>query len=1295
MIAKRGFLTTGRLRVRRDILLGAVMMVGVFLAGFPVEAADAVSPAAEEVRLGKEAVGKNDLAGALDHFVKAHSLVPDNQEYLHSSAMLSRSLGKREMALDFFLKAVRLAGEADKFGDVIQYNEAILQLAGVMPDKFNEKIAQISAVPPDKGAAAQSWSTMAQESAALMAKGDRAGAMERGAQALKMAQDNFGAKHYTVFVSMRDLAILHYQGGAAEESQVGLTGAIALGSEILGADHPETLHVQSLQADILEAGGQFPEAVKVREAIVKGWEAAVGVDHPATLAAGLARSRLMVNIGDLDHALPWLSASCGKFSQVLGTFHPQVAECLTLTAVIRGRQGDRKGALELYTQVMKIYQVALPVGDVAVLTARIEAADLVRREGRFNEARKALEEVVEIAQKESVAQPLMDAKGALAQVYEDAGEYDKAEPLLKEVLAGETVSLGPDHPNLLATQNKLAGVYRRQGRLVEAEKLYAEVLAGYRKLLGAQHQASINVMNNLGLIFETQGLYDEAEPLLRAALQSAQKVMGEDNPETLAMLNNLALLHESQGNFDKAEPLYQNAIDMAGKALGTNHPDVVAFVNNLAYLYLLKEQYKEAAPLFEKVVAQWTEQYGEAHQKSLKAMNNLARVRHKLGALDPAEKLFKKTLALRKSVLGEKHMDVLRSMRDLGALYADMGRLPEAEELLKKALELDEQVLGLQHPYTFETLHSLADVLGGKKDKKSLDAAFVLLQEGFNRRTEFLNRMLWATGDSAREGYVRLHREELNAYLALLARQDPAKGGREVLQVALARKGLLLKITSEMRQVVQMAKNPQLELISRRLTAARKKLAALTLSGPTPETQENHLKVVHELEESVDRLQLDLGRVSKRFRRSVTKLSVEQLLDHLPEGGVLVDFMVYADRGRNRLVAGVLRKEKGKGIFQMVPYRMDMDEMQKVIVDYRATIQEEGIEEEDLVKAGQEAYDILWAPIKPALGDHTLIYVVPDGMLNILPFNALIDEEGVYLAKSLDIHLLTSSRDLLPSEAPLAAGGVVILAGPDYDSDKVVSQEVIQEIVGKRSASVGDVKEGMRAFSHGMRGLHFDPLPGAEKEGRLIVDQVKEQKKENQIFLKFEAQEKVVQSLPQSPEILHIATHGFFLKADDSLKKRLLKMQRGADVQIPPPGDNPMLRSGLAFAGINGNASFLGEIDTKNDGVLTALEVLALDLTGTKLAILSACETGLGEIHEGEGVYGLRRSFQEAGVESVIASLWEVSDAGTQALMTRLYKHLMTGKTSHEALREARQEMMDSDEWHYPYIWSAFMLVGK
>ena len=204
----------------------------------------------------------------------------------------------------------------------------------------------------------------------------------------------------------------------------------------------------------------------------------------------------------------------------------------------------------------------------------------------------------------------------------------------------------------------------------------------------------------------------------------------------------------------------------------------------------------------------------------------------------------------------------------------------------------------------------------------------------------------------------------------------------------------------------------------------------------------------------------------------------------------------------------------------------------------------------------------------------------------------------------------------------------------------------------------------------------------------MIEEVVGDKERSTTFVTRAAAEEKELRSYnaEKVPEILHIATHGFFLKEQERLAKRIMGMQRGSQNPIPPPADNPLLRAGLAFAGLNPNAPLLGEIDTDNDGVLTAMEVLSLNLTGTRLVILSACETGLGEVHEGEGVYGLRRSFQEAGVDSVINSFWEVSDDGTQLLMTKFYDKYLDGIPPREAMREARLEMVEDFRWSSPFF---------
>ncbi|MBF0295030.1 MAG: tetratricopeptide repeat protein [Magnetococcales bacterium] len=1194
-------------------------------------------------------------------------------------------------SLERYRKAVLLAVAAGKSDLAGAYAQEITNILNLPPAWAEEALNQASAVPQEKAGAAVMWSKAREGALEAAGKGDFEGAIRLGKQALDLARENLGARHAASFMTARELGRVYAMAGKPAEAEPLLRQAADDARAILGGNHPETVNADKALAEFLESRLKFADAQEIHKKSRPAIAGKLGADHPLALDNEMALARVQVNLSQADEAIRQLTATCPRVAATHGHHHPETARCLEQYATARMAREAFPEALAAYEQEAAILAGMTPDGDPARFPARIGMAEANRRMGQAQKAREILDALLgEAARGQAGKDPaLLEARAGLVRALTDLGEFQAAETTANALLKTMQESLGAEHPSTVALRADLAGIHQKLGRLAEAEKELKEILEQYRKAFGEAHPTAITTMNNLGQVLEEAGLYDEAEPLLRQSLTLAQKHLGSAQPLTLTTMNNLALLHESQGNFDKAEPLYHNAIDLSRKRLGERHPDTVAVINNLAYLQLLRQDYAKAEPLFKKIAEIWRKHLGDKHQRTLKAMNNLARVTHHLGRHKEAEALFVKTLDLRRQALGERHMDVMRSMHDLALLYRDMGRMKESEELLRKTRSLDEEVLGPLHPYTFETMNTMASVLEKGKNPEALSVR----KEIFARRTAFFDRMLWSTGENAREGYIRLHQPEYDDHLAHLARLDGSTGGREVLEAALQRKGILLKIASEIRQVVQLGKDPKLTVIGERLTATRKQLAALTLSGPTQESGEKHLEVIHGLEQEVDRLQQELGQASKRFQRTSGNVSVAELEKHLPEKAALVDFLVFRDGQKTKLLAGILKKEQGQPHFDLVVYP-DMEAIQKAVTDYRGMIQDEEAEEEAMKKMGRAVYDLVWAPVKQAIGGREQVYVVPDGLLNILPFPALVDPEDVYLARGTDLHMLTSSRDLLPSGQPEATGNYLIMAGPDYNSDKVSSAQTqaLKEAEGRRSA---DFKQGLRAFSSGMRGLHFDPLPGAEKEGKLIAGQASDKKKLNTILIRNEAQEAALQSLAAPPEIVHIATHGFFLKPDDSLRKRLLKLARGGDLKLPPPGDNPLLRSGLAFAGINANAKFLGELDTGNDGVLTALEVLGLDLTGTRLAVLSACETGLGEVHEGEGVYGLRRAFQEAGAQAVISSLWEVSDAGTQALMTNLYARLGDGMTPHQALREAQLDLLESEEWKHPYIWSAFMMVGQ
>ncbi|MCB1646641.1 MAG: CHAT domain-containing protein, partial [Pseudomonadales bacterium] len=923
-----------------------------------------------------------------------------------------------------------------------------------------------------------------------------------------------------------------------------------------------------------------------------------------------------------------------------------------------------------------------------VFNATADLAEVQRQLGEYQQSKDLLSAIIQTALQAGMPESANKGKAYLGRVLKEEGDLVDAQHLTEEVVDYGTRAWLDNPVSIYNTLLELGAIYQAQGDLGAAEATYAEAHDGLLNLFGPVHPSTLVAASNLGQLYESIGLYDKAEPILKQTLAIFEENFGPAHPDTMRVRNNLALLHESQGNFREAEPLYERSLDLMSEVHGVDHTDTIAVRNNLAFLNMLMEEYDTSATMFRQVMDQWTILFGPDHQNTLKATNNLGRVLQKLGELEEAEMMISQALDLRRQVLGERHPDAIRSMIDLGGVYIDEARLAEADALLTDALAIAEQTLGEQHPYTFEALNMLA---AAKEAQDKLEAAIDLRDEGMRRRSRFLDTMLWTTGENAREGYIRLHRPELDAYLALIARVGGEEAGKRVIDASLQRKGLLLKITSEIQQIATMAKDPSLRKVADQLEATRKRLAALTLSGPTAETADNHAEVLYRLEQEVNELQGQMGRASVRFRTSIAAVSSDTVETVLTDGQALVDFIYYNEDGEQKLLAGVMINEGGDIRYEIVPFD-DREAIEAAVTEYRTIIQDQFADEDEMHDIGMNAYELIWAPVNEVLDGIEYVYLIPDGILNILPFNALMNEDEEYLLQTHDLHILTSGRDIIPNEFQLANGEYVILAGPDYNSDDVVSDEQKQEAIGRRSSTL---QLGIRGAGSGLRGLNFAPLPGAEEEGRIITDQVQQNDHENEVFFGRAAEEIVLTELAEPPEILHVATHGFFLKADDNLRKRLLKLQRGADLHVPPPGDNPLLRAGLAFAGINANAQFLGDIDTVNDGVLTALEVLGLNLSGTKLVVLSACETGLGEIHEGEGVYGLRRSFQEAGVAEVISSLWEVSDAGTQALMTGFYDRMLAGQPAREALRDAQLDMLESPEWGFPYVWSAFMIVGS
>jgi CHAT domain-containing protein/Tfp pilus assembly protein PilF len=1179
-----------------------------------------------------------------------------------------------EAAIDAeqFLEAQILIEDFGRpFADLPAGYEAALESARLLPEGMEE--------------IGEAYQALSIEAETLFEGGDLAAGIEAQESLLMFSTDLLGADHFLTGEAQFRLFQKLLEAGAQPYAEAMVDGAYAIYSSTLGPDHPSAVQVFGQSHWVYLLAGDTATALGVLDAAKTQMRAVLPTAHEFVALINEDQIRILNQTGQTKNALDQQARYCEVLAEAVSQWHPRYIACLNqlgLLRVGRGLLSDAEADLKNASTLAR--EIDGPQSGRAI-DITMQLAEVIRRAGDLDKAGRLLDTLKQTLPQRSEA--WLRASSYQVDVLLERAAFAAAGDLLDQMEGAAAVIWQNDPGRRYSLVAKRGELLQRLGDYGAAEVYFQQALQGAAETLGERNPLTLVMMNNLANLYEMMGLYDQAEPLMKQALTLVERVRGPEDPEMARQSNNLALLYESQGSFREAEPLYQNAIEVLERLFGENHIETVALKNNLAFLYFMMNQYERAAPAFSDVLSRWTRTLGEDHPNRLKALNNLGRAQLKLGTLDEAEQTLLLALNLRRSKLGQDHPDVIRSLIDLGLAYLAQGRLSEARATLEDALAKGETILGEQHPYTFEALNGLSDVLVSAGE---LSKAISLKRQGFLRRSTFLDRMLWVTGENAREGYMRLYRPELMSYLRLLAQVGDAASARLALEASLHRKGLLLKITSEIQQIGRMTQNAELAHLAEQLRESREALAKLTLSGPTPETVGRHPLALYELEQTVNELQGQLGRASAQYRTSIATIDVAALEAEIPLDRALIDFQSYSDEGRLKYLASVVRRTASGLEYDLIDYRQ-ADEVDDLITEYRETIQDPAMEDIDFIEVGNIAYQEIWRPIANVLGDTEYIYLIPDGLLNLLPFAALVDDDDIYLVDYIDFHFLTSGRDLLPSFVSLSEGPYMIVAGPDYDASGVVDASILQQAAARRSAQ----SDMLRGAGSGLRGLNFLPLPGAQKEGEMIVEQVDAQQEDKAVFSQQKAEERVISELAEVPQILHIATHGFFLKADENLRKRLLKLQRGADLQVPPPGDNPLLRAGLAFAGINQNAPLLGDIDTRNDGVLTAIEVLDLKLSGTKLVVLSACETGLGEIHEGEGVYGLRRAFQEAGVSEVVNSLWEVSDAGTQALMVKFYQRILAGIPARQALRESQLDLKASALWGQPYIWSAFMMVGS
>lgn len=942
------------------------------------------------------------------------------------------------------------------------------------------------------------------------------------------------------------------------------------------------------------------------------------------------------------------------------------------------------------------------------------------RAGRYDEAVPLAERALAISEKTLGAEHPVIATllNNLALLYKAKGDLGRAESLYQRALAIEEKALGAEHPNVATSLNNLATLYKFKGEYERVESLYQRVLAIFEKALGAEHPDVAAVLNNLAALYRLRGDFGRAEPLYQRALAIKERAFGPEHTDVALMLNNLATLYSTKGDYERAGPLYQRALVIFEKALGTEHPNVAAALNNLAELYRLRGDFGRAEPLYQRALAIKEKTLGAEHSDVATSLDNLAALYDAKGDYGRAEPLYQRALAVREKALGSEHPDVALSLNNLAELYRLKGDYGRAEPLGQRALAINEKVLGPEHPIIATSLNNLASLHRAKGDN---ERAISELSRAADIRERNIAWILITGSEKQKQLYLDTFSGETSGIVSFNIKDAPKNiaAARLALTTILRRKGRALDAMTDQIAALRRRAAPEDQKLLDQLAAARSQLANLQLGGASSNLAPAARQAqIASLTEESEKLEAAISRRSAEFRAQAQPVTLSNVQAALPADAALVEIFSYwpfnakakpgeKNFGAARYVAYVARRE-GE------PQFVDLGEAAAIeanIEKLRAALRDSNRAARGDVATVKEAARVVdeqvMRPVRALLGATRRIFLSPDGALNLIPFAALVDERGKYLVEDYTLTYLTSGRDLLrlgvtgeSKQSPL------VMANPLYDarSNSAAKTPVV--------AAKHDVDFNAIDFSKEF----YRPLPGTAQEAKALSTLMPGAR----VLTAAEATEAALKQT-RSPRILHVATHGFFLIDQPRTAEtgtRGLSLGHGASLSdkaaapaVASRSENPLLRSGLILAGVNQRRSGANE-----DGVLTAAEAAALDLWGTKLVVLSACETGLGDVKNGDGVYGLRRALVLAGSESQVMSLWRVGDAATRDLMTAYYARLQGGKGRTEALRQVQLEMLggaaqaqggkqrdlfgssgdkaQTVNYRHPYYWASFIQSG-
>jgi len=1021
-----------------------------------------------------------------------------------------------------------------------------------------------------------------------------------------------------------------------------------------------TIQVNQFLLNLALEQKNYKNAETYLKIIIEIKEELLGKDAPETHLARLQMANFYLDYTNkIQEALKIYDDSYqAVVSKEIGPWHFQHLDILNHLAVvyeITDKYDKATATLEKASEVARAKYDDTD-GDYGVQLTK--SANLRLKLGQYEKAEEELNtalKILEEKRKEDRWKPaLVNTIETQAKLFGIKGLFSEAEDNLDrsaKIISKANTNLNIDE---MSTAQELASLFIQLGRYSDTEPILDALIVEYEKLYSAQSLRLIEPLVNKGNLLLAKGDYTEADKIAQRSYQIAQPIYGDKSTKIAPVQKLLSDLYYILGDYERAEENILKTIESQQKQFGKEHIEVAKSIAQLAIIRFANgEDHKgieklliEARDIIGKRLGKDNPQYAEV-LKSV-AILYISEKKYDLAfsSLTQAETIWR-------TKTGSKNNIKAASIFVLtGDVYYQLKNYTKAEENYNKGKDIYEKNFSRTHPEYVRVISKLGKVFYMRKEykkaKKNIEEALgnyeVYIKQIFPALTEREKAKYWNTIKPDFEFYNTLAFGQLEDFRDLSGK---------VYNYQLLTKALLLSSSIKIRERILSSKDDAL-ISTYNQWVKKKELLTGALSMSTAQLAENSIDPV-ELNAQVEKLEKEISQKSEIFgaafeSKRITYENVQKSLEKNEVAVEMVRFRHFDHSFTDSIVYVALYVKADNARPKVIEFPEGYRMESRYFKYYRNSIVNK--------IPDQYSYKVFWEPFQKEIGQYSTIYLSPDGVYNQINLEAIPTPDGRYVIDNSNIVTVSNTKDLYlkkqKGKTVPSSNNATMFGNPLFYASASTERQIPQ-------------------------------LPGTEKEISELDELLKKQGWKTMEFTEGLASEEKVKEL-NNPKIFHIATHGFYSPvADKSEADQLTESESKL-------AENPLMKSGLLLSGA-------GEILAKTrfnynmeNGVLTAYEAMSLNLDQTDLVVLSACETGLGEISNGEGVYGLQRAFLVAGAKVLIMSMFKVDDEATQKLILNFYKKWTTSNNLRLSFIEAKKELrVDYPE---PIYWGAFMMIG-